>query len=70
MAVYDKLLNNTVAHIAQAHTGAQTRQLRMGGARDFVLPEASETPRGADDFELVAWLVIMDGQQAASGQGG
>ena len=70
MAVYDKLLNDTVAHIAQAHTGAQTRQLRMGGARDFVLPEASETPRGAEDFELVAWLVIMDAQQTASGQSG
>ena len=59
MARYDKLLNDAVAHIRQAHAGAQTAQLHVGGARDFVLPTALETPTVAADFELATWLVIM-----------
>ena len=59
MSAYDKLIRDAVAHIVQSQTGAQTRQLRPGGARDFLLPETPETPTGAQDFELVAWLVIM-----------
>lgn len=60
MSHYDKLLDDTIAHIRQAHAGAQVAQLRVGGARDFVLPTASETPSNAADFELVTWLVIKD----------
>ena len=59
MARYDKLLNDAVAHVRQSHAGAQTAQLHVGGARDFVLPTASETPTAAADFELITWLVIM-----------
>ena len=40
--------------------GTQAAQLRIGGARDFVLPTASETPSNAADFELVTWLIIKD----------
>ena len=60
MAQYEKLLNDVIAHIRQAHANTQARQLGIGGARDFVLPSASETPRDANDFELVTWLVIKE----------
>ena len=66
MATYDKLIRDAVAHIVQSQAGAQTRQLRPGGARDFLLPETPATPPGAHDFELVAWLVLMDDRQPAS----
>ena len=60
MSHYDKLLNDVIAHIRQAHDNTQIRHLRAGAARDFMLPTASETPGRAGDFELVAWLVIKD----------
>ncbi len=60
MAQYEKLLNDVIAHIRQAHANTQAHQLSTGGARDFVLPTASETPRDASDFELVTWLVIKE----------
>ena len=60
MAQYEKLLNDVIAHIRQAHGNTQAHQLSIGGARDFVLPTASETPRDARDFELVTWLVIKE----------
>ena len=60
MSHYDKLLDDTIAHIKQAHAGTQAAQLRIGGARDFMLPTASETPSNAADFELVTWLAIKD----------
>ena len=60
MAQYEKLLNDVIAHIRQAHANTQAHQLSIGGARDFVLPTASETPRAARDFELVTWLVIKE----------
>ena len=71
MGHYDGLLNSVIAHIRQAHADTQTRSLRPGGARDFRFTPASETPRRAADFELVTWMVVMDGStwplQATSG---
>ena len=62
MSVYDKLLNDVIAHIRQSHASAQTAQLRPGGSRDFVLPTTSETPDSASGFELATWVVIMEPQ--------
>ena len=62
MSRYDRLLNDVVSHIRQSHTGSQIRQLRMGGARDFKLTPAPETPDSADDFDLVTWLVIKESE--------
>ena len=59
MSFYDILLTDAIAHIGQAHNTAQTRGLGLSGRRDFLLPKASEAPNDTD-FELVAWLVIMD----------
>ena len=61
MGPYDKLLNSVIAHIRQAHADTQNRNLRPGGARDFRFTPASEMPRSASDFELVTWLIMMDG---------
>ena len=58
MSRYDKLLNDAIAHIRQAHGTTQTRGL--GSGRDFVLPKASENPSEGADFELITWLVIKD----------
>ena len=61
MATYDKLLNAVIAHIKQTDARVQTSQLRMGsGAKGFVLPKASETPRDAADFDLITWLVVEE----------
>lgn len=57
---YDKLLDSVIAHIRQAHTETQSRNLRPGGARDFRFTPISQTPRSAADFELVTWLIVMD----------
>ena len=62
MAVYDKLLNDVIAHIRQSHASTQTAQLRPGGSRDFVFPTTTETPASAGDFELVTWVAIMEPQ--------
>ena len=58
MERYDALLNNVVASIRQIHAGTQARGLSLDGNPGFVLPKASETPRSAEDFELVTWLVL------------
>ncbi len=60
MAHYDKLLTDVIGQIRQAHASTQSAQLRIGGARDFVLPTAAETPATSEDFELLTWLAIMD----------
>ena len=62
MAFYDRLLTDAIAHIAQAHAGAQMSGLGVGGDRSFTLAPAAETPRDASDFELVTWLVIKERQ--------
>ena len=55
---YNDLLDAVIKHITRAHTKTQTKNLGRGGARDFKLPVASETPKVANDFELVTWLII------------
>ena len=71
MGHYDRLLNDVISHIKQAHADTQARILKPDGARDARLTPASETPRSAADFELVTWMVVMDGSaeplQAAAG---
>ena len=59
MGQYDKLLTDAIAHIGQAHSTAQNRNLKPGGSPDFQFSPASETPRTAADFELITWLVLM-----------
>ena len=60
MAQYEKLLDDVIGQIRQAHGTTQAHQLNIGGARDFLLPTASETPRNTSDFELVTWMVIKE----------
>ena len=60
MAFYDRLLTDAIAHIVQAHAGAQLEGLALGGDRSFTLAPAAETPRTAGDFELLTWLVIKE----------
>ncbi len=60
MSLYDKLLNDVIAHIRQSHNREQTAGLGLSGNSDFKLPRASESPRGATDFELLTWLVIKE----------
>ena len=60
MSLYDKLLNDVIAHIRQTHNREQTAGLGLSGNADFKLPRASESPRGATDFELLTWLVIKE----------
>ena len=62
MGHYNELLETVITHITRAHTKTQAKNLRSGGAREFKLPVASETPKDADDFELVTWLVITTRQ--------
>ena len=59
MSLYDRLLNDGIAHIRQTHNSAQIEGLRSGG-RGFMLSADSATPRGATDFELLTWLVIKE----------
>jgi HKD family nuclease len=59
MLLYDKLLNDVIAHIRQTHNSAQIEGLRTGG-RGFMLSADSNTPRDATDFELLTWLVIKE----------
>ena len=65
MAAYDKLLRDCIAGIRQAHDRKQTAGLGRDGARDFVLPRASEAPRSASAFDLVTWLIIKPTEQQA-----
>ena len=60
MSFYDKLLNDVIAHIRQTHNREQAAGLGLSGSGDFILPKASESPRGATDFELLTWLVIKE----------
>ena len=45
MSLYDKLLNDVIAHIRQTHNREQTAGLGLSGNADFKLPRASESPR-------------------------
>ena len=59
MAAYDSLLNAAVEHISQAHGKTQAAGLGLHGSGDFKLSKSTETPAGAEDFELVTWLVML-----------
>ena len=59
MAAYDSLLNTAVEHISQAHGKTQAAGLGLHGSGDFKLSKSTETPAGAEDFELVTWLVML-----------
>ena len=59
MSLYDRLLNDVIAHIRQTHNSAQIEGLRSGG-RGFMLSAKSVAPRGATDFELLTWIVIKE----------
>ncbi len=60
MASYDKLLNTVIAHISKTHRTTQIQSLAAGAPRGSKLTPASKTPRQAEDFELVTWLVIAE----------
>ena len=60
MSLYDKLLNDVIAHLRQTHNREQAAGLGLSGNADFKLPLASETPSSADGFELITWLVIKE----------
>ena len=60
MASYDKLLNTVIAHISKTHRTKQLQSLAAGAPRGSKLTPTSKTPRQAEDFELVTWLVIAE----------
>ena len=60
MARYDKLLNTVIAHIRKTHQATQVHSLAAGAPRDAKLVPASKSPKQADSFELVSWLVIAE----------
>ena len=60
MARYDKLLNTVIAHISRAHQKKQIQGLAAGAPRDAKLVPASKSPKQADNFELVTWLVLAE----------
>lgn len=59
MGAYNDRLNAAIGHISQAHGKAQIAGLGLQGSGDFKLPKASASPKEAEDFELVTWLVIL-----------
>ena len=63
MAAYDNLLNVAVKDTSQAHSRTQRAGLGLQGSGDFRLPKSSESPDGAEDFELVTWLVVLPREQ-------
>ena len=67
MARYDELLTRAIIDIKQTFTKRQSNNLRPGGARDFKLPLASQTPADATDFGLVTWLVVKTNQHPVEG---
>ena len=60
MSRYDKLLNTVMAHISKMHQTTQVQSLAAGAPRGSKLTPASKSPRQAEDFELVTWLVIAE----------
>ena len=60
MSHYDKLLSAVIAHISKTHQATLIQSLAAGAPRDSKLTPASKSPRQADNFELVTWLVIAE----------
>ena len=58
MTLYDLLLDSVIDHVRRAHSRTQMAGLRPGAGRDFKLTPASQSPRDANDFDLVTWLVM------------
>lgn len=58
MSHYDKLLSAVIVHISKMHQKRQIQGLAAGAPRDAKLVPASKSPKQADNFELVTWLVI------------
>ena len=62
MEKYDQLLDAALRDISGTFRGAELQALTR--ERGAALVKASERPDRAEDFELVAWLVIADGHGA------
>ena len=60
MSHYDTLLNTVIAHISRTHQTTQVQSLAAGAPRSSRLTPVSKSPRQADNFELVTWLVISE----------
>ena len=60
MSHYDKLLGAVIAHISKTHQATLIQSLAAGAPRDSKLTPASKSPRQAENFELVTWLVIAE----------
>ncbi len=58
MRLYDTLMHSAISDLRAAHRRAQTEGLGRRGGRNFRLTPKSETPSGANDYELITWLVI------------
>ena len=61
MALYNGLMDKAIASLQAAHSRIQAEGLARRGGRNFLLPEKSESPINAEDFQLVTWLVIKSG---------
>ncbi|MBX3419380.1 MAG: DEAD/DEAH box helicase family protein [Pirellulaceae bacterium] len=62
MSQYDSLLKSALASIEKTFQKRAAASLLSG--RGAVLPTATETPTSSgDDFDLVTWLVIMEGKR-------
>ena len=57
MKKYDNLLDSVFKSVSEQFRQQEIINL---GNRHSVLPQQNEQPRGAEDFELVTWLVIKD----------
>ena len=64
MSHYDKLLDTVIAHINKTHQATQIQSLAAGAPRSSRLTPASKSPRQADNFELVTWLVIAENKSS------
>ncbi len=59
MSRINEMLKKALAHIVSAFARALAEN---AGARGFRIPPKNKQPRGAGDFELITWLVIMPPQ--------
>ena len=64
MAEYDALAASALRSIADAFADAERR--RLGQDRGALISRQADRPRGAADFELATWLVILDEEPGAS----
>ena len=64
MAEYDALAASALRSVADAFADAERR--RLGQDRGALISRQADRPRGAADFELATWLVILDAEPGAS----